>query len=117
MKETIINLGGEGEVPHAININHPAILDENWRCSRSGCPLKEIKERGPVIICCSDQLPLCDNCADKIIVNDAPIDKKTWIGPGYSTEEIKRINKNKNIINTNISHPHLSLQSMFHPNE
>ena len=92
MKETVINLGGEGEIPGAININHPVILDENWRCSRKGCSLKVVKENGYIIVCCGDRLPLCDHCAKEVITNNVPIDMITWMGPGYSSEEIKRIN-------------------------
>jgi len=92
MKEVVVNLGGEGEVSGAIDVNNPQILDKRWRCSRNGCSLNEVR-RGCIVICRGDRIPFCDHCADKIITNNVPIDIITWMGPGYSSEEIKRIRK------------------------
>ena len=92
MKEIVINLGGEGKISGAIDVNNPLILDKRWRCSRNGRPLKEVKQ-GCMVVCCGDRLPFRNHCADKIIKNSIPIDTKTWMGPGYSSKEIERINK------------------------
>ncbi len=92
MKEIVINLGGEGEIPGAIDVNHPIILDNQWRCSRNGLPLNEVRQ-GCTVVCCGDRLPFCDHCADKVVTNGVPIDIMTWMGPGYSSKEIKRIRK------------------------
>ena len=92
MKEIVINLGGEGEVPGAINVNNPLVLAKEWVCSRNGLPLCEV-EHGDIVICCGDRLPFCSHCAGRIITNSVPIDRKTWAGPGYSSKEIQRIKR------------------------
>jgi len=108
LKENVINLGGEGEVFGAINVNDSTILAPNWRCARTGCPLKKIQRSGLVVACHGDQLPFCNCCADKIITNNVPIDIITWMGPAYSTKEIKRIAKQEDSI------PPLNTQNLIY---
>jgi hypothetical protein len=97
-KEVILNLGGEGEFPLAVDVNHPAVLEPNWRCSREGRQFSDIYQPGNLVICCSNHLPFCTECVDKIVINSAPVDYQTHLGPGYSSSEIFRIAKPEAVI-------------------
>lgn len=94
-KPVIINCGGEGECPGAINVNVPNILDDKWRVSRDGTQtLQDVKKNGPVVIARGDCLPFASACADEVQANNVPVgDHKTWLGPAYSPNEMNRISK------------------------
>lgn len=89
----IINLGGEGEIRTAINVNLPHILAPNWRTSRDGLlNLRDIHQSGPIIIARGDMLPFRDSCVRMVVCQNAPIgNHSTWLGPAYSPQEIERI--------------------------
>lgn len=95
MSEIIINLGGEGEHPGAINVNLDCVLHPDWCASRDGTTmLPDVKQSGPVVVARSDCLPFAPGCADKILTNSVPVGNwSTSMGPAYHPDEIKRIKK------------------------
>lgn len=89
----IVNLGGEGEIRAAINVNLPQILAPNWRASRNGSfTLRDVLQSGPIIIAKGDKLPFRDACVSIVVCHHVPIgNHSTWLGPAYSPQEIERI--------------------------
>lgn len=89
-----INLGGEGEVPGAINANLPYLMSPGFVAARDGnTKLKGVKKSGPVVICNSDQLPFADSCADEVLASGVPVNQHSYLGAGYKTSDMKRIAK------------------------
>jgi hypothetical protein len=92
--KTIVNLGGEGEVPGVINQLPPFVLAPTWRASRDGKTLEQLVADGHAILICSNlQLPYPDGSVDEVITNGVPINQVTPFGPGVQTSEIRRILK------------------------
>jgi hypothetical protein len=89
---TVVNLGGEGEVPGAINVQGPWILDSNWVSSATGQSLGDLQAAGnQFVIVDNTALPFADNSVDTVITNNVPIDTDTWLGPSAQSSEINRI--------------------------
>lgn len=90
----VVNLGGEGEVPGALNQQGPWVLTPGWRSSQGGRTMAELYADGHCfLICPNDAITLPDECVDQVVTNSVPIDVRTWMGPGVQSSEIRRILK------------------------
>jgi hypothetical protein len=90
----IVNLGGEGEIPGAINQNIATILKPDWASSASGTPLVQLQEYGNVFVVSSNtNLPFATGSVDVVITNYVPIDTTTFMGPGIQSSQIDSILK------------------------
>lgn len=90
----VVNLGGEGEVPGALNQQEHWAMKHGWFSSRDGEPLSKLVDEGYVfIICPNDAIALPDGCVDEVYTNGVPIDIRTPRGLGVQTSEIRRILK------------------------
>jgi len=88
-----LNLGGEGEAANCIN-QQPLWGDLSNIISRNGQPLRSLTTAGvPVPFCDNTSLVFPDSTIDAVITNGVPIDQATWLGPGISSNEIKRVLK------------------------
>jgi len=88
----IVNLGGEGEVAGAINVQGPWALDSSWASSASGQSLSELQAAGnQFVIANNTALPFADGSVSTVITNSVPINTTTWLGEGVQTSEIARI--------------------------
>jgi hypothetical protein len=88
----IVNLGGEGEVPDAINLQGSWALDPSWASSASGQSLSQLQSAGnQFVVADNTALPFADNSVSTVITNNVPIDTNTWLGPGIQSGEIWRI--------------------------
>ena len=88
-----VNLGGEGEVSGAVNINHECICEQGWSMSRDGrIGLKEVKKSGPVVVAESSRLPIADKSV-LVVYHNVPIDRDSLLGEGYPSFEIERIRR------------------------
>jgi len=88
-----LNLGGEGERPNCIN-QQPPWVDLSNIISRNGQPLRSLTSAGvPALFCDNTSLVFPDSIVDTVITNGVPIDRATWLGPGVSSQEIKRVLK------------------------
>jgi hypothetical protein len=89
-----VNLGGEGELPGALNQQGTWVLDPNWHTATTGQTLAALCAMGHAfVICANTAIALPDESADEVITNNVPIDVSTWLGPGVQTSEIQRILK------------------------
>jgi hypothetical protein len=90
-----LNLGGEGEVPGAINQQGPWVLtDPRWRSSREGTTFDELLREGHrFLICPNTEIGRSDNSVGTVLTNGVPVDRPSMYGPGVQTSEIKRILK------------------------
>lgn len=89
---TIINLGGEGEVPDAVNQQRPAALSLAWASCITGETLEQLARRGlSFLICDNTRLPINDDSVDLIVTNSVPIDIVSLGEPGIQSSEIRRI--------------------------
>src|SRR5262245_37572271 len=92
-----VNLGGEGEIPGALNQQPPSALGPNWLSATFNNPGKTIRELEAeghqFLIAPNDQLPFPDGSVDVVYTNWVPLDRITHSGPGVQTSEIKRILK------------------------
>ena len=87
-----VNLGGEGEVPGAINVQGKWVLDADWLSSAAGQSLSELLAAGnQFVIAANTALPFADGSVDAAFTNNVPVDINTWLGPGVQTNEILRI--------------------------
>jgi RHS repeat-associated protein len=87
-----VNLGGEGEVAGAINVQGPWALDLNFASSRTGQSLAELQAGGNQFVVASNtSLPFADQSVSTVITNNTPIDVNTWLGPGVQSSEVNRI--------------------------
>jgi RHS repeat-associated protein len=87
-----VNLGGEGEVAGAINVQGPWALDLNFASSRTGQSLAELQAGGHQFVVASNtSLPFADQSVSTVITNNTPIDANTWLGPGVQSSEVNRI--------------------------
>lgn len=88
----LINIGGEGEVPGAINVQIPSIFEEGWASSASGQSLSELQAAGnQFVVADNTALPFAGSSVDTVITNNVPIDITTWQGSGVQSSEIIRI--------------------------
>jgi len=92
-----VNLGGEGEVPGALNQQEPAALRPGWRSVQPGRPtLYRLALRGvAVVICFNTMLTFPDDSIDEVYTNSVPIDIITFRGPGVQSSEILRVLKSR----------------------
>jgi RHS repeat-associated protein len=88
----VVNLGGEGEVSGALNVQGKWVLDEGWRASRAGQSLPELQAAGhEFAVADNTALPFANQSVDRVITNSVPIDKTTFLGPGVQSSEAWRI--------------------------
>lgn len=93
MPEIKLVLGGEGE-EKGVQVNRADVLNPKFKTSRDGTQgLDAVKAGGPVVVCDSDKLPFRTGCADEVSANSVPVDRDTYLGRGYRTDEIKRVKK------------------------
>jgi ubiquinone/menaquinone biosynthesis C-methylase UbiE len=91
-----VNLGGEGEVPAALNQQErTVILDPNWKSSQTSQSVKDLLRVGHDFLIAENlHLPLPDNSFDEVITNNMPpVNSFTWWGPSVQLSEIQRILK------------------------
>ena len=89
----IINLGGEGEVPGALNQQPPGALTPSW-LALSGRTVAGLAAAGvPFLICPNTALAVPDDSVDQVVTNNVPVDKASVLGPGVQSSEIRRILK------------------------
>lgn len=95
MGRILVNLGGEGEVPGAINVQPHTLPDDvplagaGW-----GQTLRELAAQGHIVIKADNtRLPFADASVDEVVTNSVPIDRTTHLGPGIQTTEVLRILK------------------------
>src|ERR1700740_1625403 len=89
-----VNLGGEGEVPGALNQQGPWVLKPTWGSSHAGMTLSQLVAAGHEFLICDNlSVPLPDGCADEVLTNSVPVDVNTWLGPGVQSSEVRRILK------------------------
>ncbi len=88
-----VNLGGEGEIPGAINVNGRHILTNDWARSRDGADLNTVRSSGLVVIADPCALPFRNGSVD-IKSYNTPISedgRQTHLGPTYNLTEIQRV--------------------------
>lgn len=92
---TKLNAGGEGEEFGCVQVNNLSVLQagDNFTASRDGNlkGLGVITKAGPLVICDPQHLPFRSGVFETIYANGVPIDIVTFLGPGYSSEEICRV--------------------------
>lgn len=89
---TVINLGGQGEVPAVINQQRPAALSANWGSCVGGLSIEQLALQGnDFLICPNVSLAINDNSVDLVITNSVPIDIVVLGQPGVQSSEIQRI--------------------------
>jgi hypothetical protein len=89
-----VNLGGEGEVPGALNQQGAWAEHPGWASRARGEKLYDLVLAGHAfLICDNTAVALPDDCADEVITNSVPVDVTTWLGPGVQSSEIVRILK------------------------
>ena len=70
--QLVVNLGGEGEVPGALNVNTLTFAIRS---------AEAIKRRGPLLQADVRAVPLRDECADEVVGNRLPLDATDdWAG-------------------------------------
>ena len=85
-------MGGEGEVPQAINVQGRWALNADWASSAAGQSLSELRATGiRFVIADNTALPFASGSVDTVITNGVPVDTNTWLGPGVRSSEIGRI--------------------------
>lgn len=88
-----LNRGGEAEVSDVIN-QQPEWNHLGIPASRTGLTFQTLLQEGsPFLFCENHALPFPDNSVDEVLTNGVPIDRKTFLGPGISSPEIRRILK------------------------
>src|SRR5688572_4704057 len=92
--QRVVNFGGDGEEPGALNQQRPFSRGSNWRWQDDPTG-SELPPAGiPFLICPNNAVPLPDNCADEVIVNNTPVDTNhPFYGPGVQSTEMRRILK------------------------
>src|SRR5437764_15337572 len=97
-----VNLGGEGEVAGVLNQQGVWALQPGWASSQTGQGRAQLAATGHEFLICDNRtIPLPDDCADEIITNSVPVDTTTWLGPGVSSSEIRRILTSGGVWNRN----------------
>jgi RHS repeat-associated protein len=92
LENIVVNLGGEGEVPGAINQQGPWILQPTWASSQAGQSLSQLQQQGnQFVISSNTQLPFANGSVGTVITNNVPIGGSTWLGPGVQPGEVFRI--------------------------
>lgn len=87
-----VNLGGEGEVPGAINQQGPWVLDPSWRSCREGKTLSALRAEGHAFVIADNRrLPFASGSVEDVLTNSVPIDFVTFLGPGIDSWEVVRI--------------------------
>jgi RHS repeat-associated protein len=85
----VVNLGGEGEVAGAINVQGPWILQGGWFSSQTGQSLTQLQAAGnQFVISSSTNLPFANGSVQTFIKNNVPVDQVSYWGPGYSSAAI-----------------------------
>ena len=94
---TFVSLGGQGEVPGAINPQPPSSLEPEWGASRTdvaGKSLAELRAFGDsYAVSENTALPFPNASVDQVTTNSVPVDITTPMGPGVQSSEIWRIFK------------------------
>ena len=88
-----LNLGGEAEASDVIN-QQPEWSHLGIPASRTGLTFQSLLQEGtPFLFCENHAMPFPDDSVDEVLTNGVPIDRKTFLGPGISSSEIRRILK------------------------
>jgi hypothetical protein len=90
-----INLGGEGEVPGALNQQGIWVFSNDWASSREGKTFAELRIDGHSFVISDNRLlPFEDSSIDEVYTNAVPIDgRDTFLGPPIQSSEITRVLK------------------------
>src|SRR5437588_11753989 len=89
-----VNLGGEGEVPGALNQQGPWALRPSWRSADGTKTLRDLRAMGHRFVISSNlRVPFADNSVDEVYTNSVPIDTISLNGPGVQSSEAQRILK------------------------
>ena len=90
----VLNLGGEGEVPDAVNQQGPWVFTSRWRSSLEGKTFDELLRDGhQFLICPNTAIERSDNSVDVVYTNGVPVDRTSTYGPGVQSSEIRSILK------------------------
>jgi hypothetical protein len=89
----VLNVGGEGEVPGALNVQGRWVLDPSWRSSQGGQTLEALQAQGHEFHIVDDmsQLPFKTDSAQTVHTNSVPLDRPTFLGPSPSSSDISRV--------------------------
>jgi hypothetical protein len=89
-----INLGGEGEVPDAINVQ-PSEIGGRSDLARSHAQNVAVISGQSVVRAAGNRLPFATQSVDEVVTNNVPIDVPQigYYGPSFTTVEIQRILK------------------------
>ena len=80
----VVNLGGEGEVPGALNQQDAVCVEPFWHVARTRESFADAVRRGlRFLLCPNDALALPDGCADAVVSNGVPIGKTGTRPTGY----------------------------------
>ncbi len=88
----VVNLGGEGEVPGALNQQPPWFVVTSSAVNLQYF-VRLVGQGKDYLICPNETVALPDGCADVVHTNSVPLDVTTWRGPGVQTSEVRRILK------------------------
>jgi hypothetical protein len=89
---TVVNLGGEGEIPRVLNQQRAAVLSGNWASCHRGETLQQLGHaKHNFLICDNASLAIQDSSVRAVITNNVPLDKDVLGEAGISTREIERI--------------------------
>jgi RHS repeat-associated protein len=71
---TRINIGGEGEIAGAINVNLPHIFSPGWGSSASGASLSQLQNQGAqFVIASNNALPFANQSVATVYTNNVPV--------------------------------------------
>ncbi len=90
---TVVNLGGEGEVADAINVQ-PARIAGRSDIAVQNAERVAAKSAQPVVLAAGDELPFATGSVDQVWTNNVPIGTGSgYFGPDFDPNEILRILK------------------------
>jgi SAM-dependent methyltransferase len=91
----VVNIGGEGEIPGALNVNGKWLAGAGWHSIQPGNPtLADLQQAGHQFLLIElHPLPFDDASVDIVYTNNVCLDKDSWLGPCPRTAEIWRILK------------------------
>lgn len=90
----LVNLGGEGEEPIAINVQ-PGRIGGSSELARDHARVVAERSGQSVVRASGNRLPFATSSIDKVVTNNVPIDEPSpgYFGPSFTSAEILRILK------------------------
>jgi RHS repeat-associated protein len=89
---TVLNVGGEGEVPGAYNFQGPWVLLDGYANATTSQTLGEMQAAGnQFVIGSNTSMPFATGTFQTVVTNGVPLDTVTWLGPSPRTSEICRV--------------------------